>query len=380
MTMNASAGRPSRRELLLAAGGTLMLPWLALAQKGPAPANGKRNGTVIGFGLAANKACFICTVDFDSPERTVRSQSDIDFLGHGFMPNPARPHLAVVSQKQGKGCVEWDMAARKVTRVISTVPQRQFYGHGAFTPDGKILFLVETTVGDGSYQGVISVRDGSSYEQLGEFPSYGMAPHDAHLIDGGRTLVVTNGGGPRGSSEMPCVTLVDVGTRQLKRKLVLPERLNAGHVAMTAKGDMAVVSAPRNGMNKEAPDYLGGISLLVPGRDLRTLENEVVARMRGETLSVAIHAPSGVVAATNPAADLLSFWDYSSGKLLMATDQFKDPRGISLTLDQRKFVLTYGRVRPHAVLLDAKTLRPLEDSYVEYCRISGSHNYVYALA
>ena len=337
-------------------------------------------GTVIGFGKAADKSCFISTVDFEGPHKGVRWQSDIDFLGHGFMPNPVRPQLAVIAEKHGKGCVEWDMQARKVTRPLAIAGERQFYGHGAFTPDGKLLFLVETVVEDGSYRGVITVRDGNSYELLGEFPSYGAAPHDAILVDGGKTLVVTNGGGVVGGGQAPCVSFVDVRTRALKRQVAIPgERMNAGHLALTQAGALVVVSAPRSGIAEDSGQFYGGISFALPGKGLQAGEDEVVPEMKGETLSVAIHQPSGVVAATNPTGNLLTFWNLRSGKLVKASREFKGPRGVSLSLDGRYFVLTYDK-QTHAVLIDTQTLEPVEGSFVERSYISGSHNFVYPLA
>lgn len=384
-----------RRRFLHAAGTGLLLPWLVSACGGgagnapanavnaaapdPAPAWPQKSGLLIGFGQSPDKTCFIGQVDLDSARREVRYESDIKFLGHGFAPNPARPHLAVISEKHGRGCVEWDIRQRKVTRELKTSDDREFYGHGAFTPDGKTLFLAESVVRDGSYAGVITIRDGDSYEIKGEFPSHGTAPHDTVLVDDGRTLVITNGGGPLGTDDLPCITWVDISSRELKRKLQVPSpRLNAGHIAITAKGELALVSAPREGMDKNAPDFCGNISFYAPGGELRTASDPINARMKSETLSVAIHEPTMVVGATNPAGDLVTFWDFKTGKLVKSFDQFLKPRGLSVTLNRKYFVLTYD-AQTHAILIDAATLNPLPETKVDQSFISGSHNYVYDL-
>lgn len=393
--MRRRPDNPDRRRFLHAAGAGLALPWLVSACGGGNTANNTANlpsnapevqpavgksGTLIGFGQSPDKTCFIGMVDLDADGRPVRYQSDIKFLGHGFAPNPARPHLAVISEKHGRGCVEWDMKQRKVTRNLSTVDDREFYGHGAFTPDGKTLFLAESVVRDHSYKGVITVRDGDSYEIRGEFPSHGTAPHDTILVDGGRTLVITNGGGPLDTDDLPCVTYVDVKSRELLRKLPLKTpRLNAGHIAIASKGELVLVSAPREGMDKSAPDFCGGISFYSPGGQLRTAEDPIGKRMKSETLSVAIHEPTMIVGATNPAGDLVTFWDFKTGKLVKTFDQFLKPRGISVTLNGRYFALTYD-VQTHAILIDARTLEPVADSKVDQSFISGSHNYIYDLA
>lgn len=349
------------------------LPGNAAVPKPVLPPASPKLGSLVGFGTTGEHK-FIGVVDLDH-DRAVSSQQDIAFLGHGLAPNPAKRHLAVISEKHGKGCVEWDMRARKVTRKLETTADREFYGHGAFTPDGKTLFMVETEVGDGSFSGVITVRDGDSYAVLGEFPSFGTAPHDVLLVDDGTTLVVTNGGGPAGSDDLPCVTYVDVKARSLKTKLTFnTPRINAGHLAMTSRGELAVVSAPREGLAGDNPT--GAITFYSPGGEMRTAEDPVVKRMKLETLSVAIHEPSMIVAATNPAGNLVTFWDFKEARLVKIMDQFQAPRGISLTLDGRYFALTFDKAT-HAILIDAKTLEPVESTRVDQSFISGSHNYIY---
>jgi uncharacterized protein len=364
----------SRRSFLGISGAALVaqfLPRLAFAAAKGIP----ERGTLIGFGKSADNRCFIGSVDLDT--RQVRSQSDLDFLGHGFAPNPVRPHLAVISEKHGKGCVEWDMRACKVTRSIDLPASREFYGHGIFTPDGKTLFLVESEVGDRSFKGVISIRDGDSYAMLGEFPSYGSAPHDVMLIDGGRTLIISNGGGRIDSDDLPCVSYVDVASRRLLRKLTLSTpAINTGHLAISTQGRLVVVSAPREGIAKDSPEFTGGISFQQADGSLLTAQDPVVARMRGETLSVAIYEPSMVIAATNPAGNIVTFWDFRTGRLLKVLDQFKSPRGISITRDGRYFALTFD-AQTHALLIDAATLEPVAASAVETTFISGSHNFIY---
>ncbi|MGI8724305.1 MAG: DUF1513 domain-containing protein, partial [Methyloceanibacter sp.] len=40
-------------------------------------------------------------------------------------------------------------------------------------------------------RGIIGVRDATDgYKQIGEFPSYGLEPHDVALLGDGRTLVI----------------------------------------------------------------------------------------------------------------------------------------------------------------------------------------------
>jgi hypothetical protein len=291
----------------------------------------------------------------------------------------------VVCEKHGPGCCEVDLAKGRVLRQIKTVESRQFYGHGAFTPDGRTFYATEANTGDESYKGVLAVRDGDSFELKGEtFPTHGVAPHDCILVDDGETLVITNGGGPIDVPNEPAsIAWVNVRTGEAKRILKFKDdRINAGHIAITKRGELACVSAPRDGIpqNKDGnanAGWLGAISFYDPRSDkLVTADDPIRAKMRGETLSVAIHEPSMIVAATNPTGDLITFWDFRTGKLVHSISDYKLPRGISLTLDGNYFAVTHDP-QTKLALIDAETFKPVQNADVGLTYISGSHNIAY---
>ena len=43
---------------------------------------------------------------------------------------------------------------------------REFYGHGAFSPDGSTLYATESII-DEDYRGVVVVRDAKTLEEIG---------------------------------------------------------------------------------------------------------------------------------------------------------------------------------------------------------------------
>ena len=229
-----------------------------------------------------------------------------------------------------------------VRTILQPEAHRQFYGHGAFSPDGQTLYCTQTDLEDG-HRGWISVRDGTTFEPVGDFPTHGLAPHDCMLRDAGRTMVITNGGSAVGmDTDSPCVTHVDVDRGTLLRREPIPApRLNAGHLAMTTGGGLAVVSAPRLGLDEKTSR--GGVSLRPETGDLGPVraEQEVLGAMVGETLSVAIHEPSRTVAATNPEGHIVTFWNLDDGSL-KHTLRVPNPRGVALSLDETEFILTFG--------------------------------------
>lgn len=345
----------------------------------------QKKGTIIGAARLQDEAgatVFLLSVlDLDAAKPAAR-KSRLTFLAHGVSPNPVKPERAVLFEKQGPGCCEVDLKTGKVLNTITTDKGRKFYGHGAFSLDGTRLYSTETEMA--TYKGVIVVRDGATFKELGKFPTFGEAPHDLHMIDGGKTLVITNGGaalGASGDEAAPSVTFVDIASEKLLERVTFPnDKINAGHLGITSAKDLAIVSAPRDGVPNQASAQ-GGISLRP--RDGKTLTMgdpaEITAKMLGETLSVAIHEPTGTVAATNPTGNILTFWNLKEQRYIKSVEMTR-PLGVALTLDGKDFCVSYvPGGNPALQRFDAATLEPIAGSVVEGSFMTGSHIIAYNL-
>ncbi len=291
------------------------------------------------------------------------------FLPHGIAIDPRDPCRIVAFEKIGPGCCEIDLASGTLTRTILPTEDRWFYGHGAFSADGSLLYSTETV--NSRESGVIGVRDAQTFKYLGEFPTHGENPHDCHLIDNGTVLLVANGGGALGTDLKPCVTYVDIESRRLLERLELDdERFNTGHLSLSAGGTLVVVSAPRKGLT---PQDLGAVSMRRGREPLRVRREpaEVAARMTGESLSVEAHEPTGVAAVTHSLGTMVSFWSLERLDLVK-TIELPRARGVTLTRDGRSFIVSYG-VTTEITLVDAATLEPVPGSGLSQSFISGSH-------
>ncbi|MHC4841502.1 MAG: DUF1513 domain-containing protein [Planctomycetota bacterium] len=348
------------------------------AEENPEPAPKapvKPAGIAYGFGRAGKSGPFFVGRTDLSTGKAIFSQK-INFFGHGLSVNPTNPNHGVVFEKHGAGCAEIDLTTGDTLRVIKTLDSREFYGHGAFSPDGKTLYAAETEVENETYKGVVGVRDGESFEYKGDFPTFGIAPHDCHLIDDGETLVFTNGGGAFGGDDFGCITYVDVKSKSHKKTVKISDpELNAGHMTILSNGDFVVVSAPRDGLNKK--DAPGNVSFYDRADDkLRAaVDNPMRNRMLLETLSVAVHEESGIVAATNPAGNIVTFWDFKSGKFVHSITSYNKPRGVSLTKDGAHFVITHSPTLQDMEidLINAETFKPIENGNIKDTYMSGSH-------
>lgn len=309
-------------------------------------------------------------LDEGDPEPT---HIPLDFFGHGLAIHPARRSEAVLLEKRGsRGCV-LDLAARRVVRPIAPMSDHAFYGHAAYSPAGDTLFIVETRL-EGR-DGSVSVRDSSTLEVLATLPTYGVAPHDCHLVDDGRTLVVTNGGGPIDSPFLPSVTFVDVASRALLEKHEVVGAGNSGHVALADDREFAMVSAPRDGLPRATS--LGGVTLRRRGHPWArmTSPEAVTSHLVGESLSVVIHGPSRTVLATHPDSDRVTCWSLDQGRLL-AQFELPGPRGVTMTLDERLFVVSYG-TESRLLLVQANPLEVLAERRLASGIFGGAHLYTW---
>jgi uncharacterized protein len=362
-----------RRDVLR--GAALLTLQTALGVVGCARMPRSRKGTVLGTGRFLDKdtgqtTYLLALFDLDrGGTKTVR----MTFFGHGFAADPKAPHRGVIFEKKGPGCCEVDLASGTVVRPIATAANRAFYGHGAFSADGQLLFATENRLD--AKDGLIAVRDGRTLRELGQFPTHGKSPHDCQLIDAGRTLAITNGGGRIDDSSAeaaPSVTFVEVHSAKLLERLTFETpRINAGHLALNRRRDLVTISAPRDGLPTSDP---GGVTVRSRGSAFATMTEprEVVTRMVGETLSLCIDEGSSVVAATNPDGNLVTFWDLESRRYVKHLD-LPAPRGLTRTLDGEYFVLSYGRDSGILTLVSPATLEPVALNRVEKAPVSGSH-------
>ena len=372
--------RFGRRAFLLGASATAvgLGIWGAYRGTGSSAGSGSPKGLLIGPGRFLTKdtgttAFVLCLFDLDSGEN--RSM-DTTFFGHGLAPHPLERHRAVLFEKRGLGCCEVDLVANRVTRPITTKEGRAFYGHGAFSRDGSLLFATETRLD--THEGLVSIRDGKTFADLGEFPTYGKNPHDLKLIDDGKTLLMTNGGAtvedPEGA---PNVSFVDVSSTKLLEKLAFETpRINAGHLALSRNRDLVAVSAPRDGLPKTA---LGGVTIQRGGQGpfvTMSEPSEVISRMVGESLSLCIHEATGVVGVTNPDGNIVTFWDLKEERLVKTLD-VPAPRGLTQTLDGEYLALGYGAGT--MTLVSPKTLEPVTEHRVPQSLLSGSHLFTWDL-
>ncbi len=306
-------------------------------------------------------------VDIDSG---ITMMVDLNFYPHGIHVHPDHPQRLALFEKKGPGACELDLFKREVIRYLETDKSRYFYGHGSYSTDGSLLYCTESYLD--SFKGIIAIRDSKTMDYLGEFPTYGLEPHECKLIDDGKVMVVTNSGGVA-SGDKPSVTYIDVQSEKLIEKVELTnEQLGSGHFAIGEDGSLVVVSPARMGLEETNP---GGVSIRPAGKEIESIAapQELTSQLMGEALSVVIHEGYKIAAVTHPEANRVTFWSMEDRRLLSVME-LPQPRGVSLTMDNRYFVISYDS-RPKMMKVDAGVLQKAEAQIIDNTYLSGSHIY-----
>lgn len=132
--------------------------------------------------------------------------------GHAAAAHPSKPEAVAFARRPGTFAEIIDCVSGKSKARLNAPEGRHFYGHGAFSADGTLLFTTENDFDAGV--GCIGVWNATAnYMRIDEFPSGGVGPHEILLIPGTGTLVVANGG---------LETHPDTGRVVLNRSTMLP--------------------------------------------------------------------------------------------------------------------------------------------------------------
>jgi hypothetical protein len=288
------------------------------------------------------------------PAGRVRFDLPLPGRGHAIAFHPRRPEGVAFARRPGYFAVVFDHAEGVALRRIDAAAGRHFYGHGAYSADGRHLFTSENHVATG--QGRIGIHDAADgYRRVGELPSHGIGPHDLCLMPDGKTLAAANGGIATDpdfgraklnlESMRPTLAFVDPATgAELDGFALGPRlhRLSIRHLDAAPDGRVAV-----------AMQYEGDRRDLVPlvgvfeGGAIRLFEESapLARRLRHYTGAVAFDPSCRLIALSSPRANVFTVWDAASGALLHEVP-IRDGCGVTRGLAPGEFLMTgaAGRV------------------------------------
>ncbi len=246
--------------------------------------------------------------------------------GHDIAVDPVFRRGVVFARRPGFFALAFDIDGTRAPELFVPPSARHFYGHGVFARDGRLIYTTEhdSETGDG----VIGIYDATGgWRRVGEFPSYGIGPHEAIVLADGRTLAVANGGfgndAATGRESVglglmePSIAFIDLATGALKARQGLSGDLNQlslRHLAETPTGDVWF-GGQWQGALEEAPPLIGRVGL---DRPLRLIDPDQApgVALRGYIGAVAMSADGRLLAATAPRADRVVYADTETGRIV----------------------------------------------------------------
>ncbi|NYZ12573.1 DUF1513 domain-containing protein [Azospirillum sp. RWY-5-1] len=311
--------RLTRRGLLAGAGGGLAL---TLLNPAPLRAGGQGPLYLSAYATAGQPAGY--GVAGLRPDGTLAFTRELPGRAHAVVPRPGAAQAVVFARRPGRWLAPLNLATGALGAVVAVPDGFRFTGHGAFDRDGRILYVAEDDVeAEAGSIGIYDPRDG--YRRTGALPAHGLGPHELLALEGGRVLVVANGGvithpdtgrAKLNVDEMDAsITYVEAATGALLEKVRLPEdfsNLGIRHIAAMADGAVAFGAQDERPTGDVQP--LVGLHRRGSQPLLFDAPEGVWARFDGYIGSVA--SDGRVVAASSPRGGVVGFWDGRDGRWL----------------------------------------------------------------
>lgn len=247
--------------------------------------------------------------------------------GHAAAAHPVRPEAVAFARRPGTFAVVIACSTGAQVARITAPEGRHFYGHGAFSADGSLLYTTENDYD--AARGIIGIWDTRhGYTRVGEIGSGGIGPHDILRLPGADTLVVANGGiethpdSGRAKLNLPTMRpnltyVAPDGTVQDQVELDAAHHMNSvRHLDVAPDGTVAF-AMQWQGDPHDAPALLGlhrhggAVTLLQAGARAH-------GHLQGYAGSVAFSGDSRLVAITSPRGGVVHVFACEDGGLQRA--------------------------------------------------------------
>ncbi len=284
--------------------------------------------------------------------------------GHSFAVSPTGCEVVHFARRPGRFAWVLNLACGAAIRSLATPAERHFYGHGVFSRDGRFLYATENDFHRA--RGMIGVYDvKQNYRRIGEFPSYGVGPHEIGLLSDGHTLVVANGG----IATQPDLPRVKLNLPTMEPSLCHIHRLDGQLIQVfSLDRELHQLSIRHLAVNPDdavaiAMQYEGPAGKLVPlagvqshGEDIRLLQAppETLRAMKNYCGSICFDTGGWMIAVSAPRGGIVVFWDGRTGHCLGSV-VVPDVCGIAAGRRQHEILVSSGQ--GEVVAIDTRSRR-----------------------
>lgn len=257
------------------------------------------------------------------------SSVDLPDRGHDITFSRATGHAVVFARQPGTFAVVFDPSGKSAPQTLTSVAGRHFFGHGAFSPDGRLLYATENDFDNA--RGVIGLFDATDgYRRIGEFDTFGTGPHELLLTPDGSMLVIANGGIEThpdfGRAELnldtmdPSVCFIDAKTGDLIGQLRLASKLHQlsiRHMAFDAQQRVWFGCQYRGGA-EDLPQLVG---YATRDGDIRLIEmpSATLGQLRNYVGSLAASTDGTLIAVSSPEGNAVLTIDAATARFASIT-------------------------------------------------------------
>jgi uncharacterized protein len=272
--------------------------------------------------------------------------------GHDIAYDPLSRRAVAFARRPGTFALVLDRTGGDAPLTIAAAPGRHFFGHGVFSPDGRLLYATENDIDAAA--GLIGVYDATAgFARVGEFSTHGMDPHELLLMPDGRTLAVANGG----IETHPDFGRAKLNLATMKPSLVFLDRdsgslveshelspdlhqLSIRHMDLDASGRVWF-GCQYEGPALDRPPLVGSVR---PGETVALLDmaQDILSGFRNYIGSVAANPAAGTVAVSSPQGNRLAVID-TEAREIVADRALAEVCGIAA--DRNGYVATTGEGR-----------------------------------
>lgn len=286
---------------------------------------------------------FLSRLDLNAGELR---QQKLPMRGHAALA--LNPHsILLFGRRPAYQCVRVDLQTAQV-EPFKANPNRHFNGHGCLSANKEWLFTTETDYE--KKRGIIGIRDLTTLQAIGEYPSYGLDPHDVQLMPDGKTLVVANGGIETHpdferrklniEQMQPSLVYLDSETGKKLAEYRLPDHyLSIRHLTVTAKGEVALALQYEGNLYKQQPSSL--VAWQPAGGELKLLQiaPTEVAQLRGYLADIIYDPEQQLLVSATPRGHCVSMWSTASRSFVGALP-LAEASGVSLGKEQGSFLIS----------------------------------------
>tara|TARA_Y100000389_G_scaffold171052_1_gene178476 strand:- start:163 stop:744 length:582 start_codon:yes stop_codon:yes gene_type:complete len=154
------------------------------------------------------------------------------------------------------------------------------------------------------------------------------------------------------------LTYIDVKNKKINNKLPSPfKSMSMRHLDVYEKENMSVFVMKRD--TEEIKEILPCLAYQIGDSPIQFFDRpkDIDKTLRSFGLSLKISQDGGVAAATNPEANMVTFWDLKEKKYI-GKYELHYPLGVTHAKDNSMWVITNNKFEIH--FIDFKTLKPLK--------------------